>query len=78
MLLRRITPNHGPSFHDYGERPPARVLDLGCGRGDWIVDAAGSWPNTHFTGLDLVRIASASWELDSSVIENIDWVQHDM
>lgn len=78
MLLRRLTPNHGPSFHDYGDTPPARVLDLGCGRGDWIVDSAGLWPNTKFTGLDLVRLGEDSWELSDSVINNISWVQHDL
>lgn len=26
------------------ETPPARVLDLGCGSGAWIMQAAEGWP----------------------------------
>lgn len=26
------------------ETPPKRVLDLGCGRGTWIIAAAQAWP----------------------------------
>jgi SAM-dependent methyltransferase len=39
-----------PSTH------PKRVLDIGCGVGHWVVNAASLWPNTTFVGLDLVAV----------------------
>jgi SAM-dependent methyltransferase len=33
---------------------PRKVLDIGCGSGDWILAAARAWPETSFVGLDLV------------------------
>ncbi|KAG8786239.1 hypothetical protein FRC15_011810 [Serendipita sp. 397] len=36
--------------------PPRTVLDLGCGNGLWVLDAAKAWPDAHFVGLDLVPI----------------------
>ncbi|KAJ7665217.1 S-adenosyl-L-methionine-dependent methyltransferase, partial [Mycena polygramma] len=37
--------------------PPASVLDLGCGSGLWLLDAARTWRSTQFVGLDLVDVA---------------------
>lgn len=43
-----------PSIHDDpSKKPPAVVLDLGCGDGTWILAAAQCWKNTRFYGLDL-------------------------
>ncbi|KAF8884089.1 hypothetical protein CPB84DRAFT_1750517 [Gymnopilus junonius] len=39
-LLARINPTASPSFYNYGNTPPTSVLDLGCGQGYWVVDAA--------------------------------------
>lgn len=30
------------SVHDF-PRPPKRVLELGCGTGIWVIDAAKQW-----------------------------------
>lgn len=38
------------------KKPPSNVLDLGCGQGHWLLDAADFWLNTDFTGFDLVDI----------------------
>ncbi|KAI0749821.1 hypothetical protein C8Q80DRAFT_649111 [Daedaleopsis nitida] len=42
----------GVSMHGFAI-PPDNVLDLGCGSGLWIIEAAKSWPNSHFVGFDL-------------------------
>ncbi|KAL0950403.1 hypothetical protein HGRIS_010361 [Hohenbuehelia grisea] len=62
-LLRRLCPTDGPSFHDYGANPPKHVLDLGCGKGDWMIEAATFWQShgTRVTGFDLVDIVDGRW-----------------
>ncbi|KAG7099793.1 hypothetical protein E1B28_001605 [Marasmius oreades] len=60
LLLRRINPNGSPSFHDYtmiGETIPRCALDLACGQGHWVLQAAVQWPNTKIVGFDLVDVA---------------------
>ncbi|KAJ6486116.1 S-adenosyl-L-methionine-dependent methyltransferase [Mycena vitilis] len=57
FLMQRLRPVASPTFHDYKNTPPASVLDLGCGSGLWLLDAARTWRSTQFVGLDLVDIA---------------------
>ncbi|KAG8763991.1 hypothetical protein FRC11_007041 [Ceratobasidium sp. 423] len=45
----------GLTFHKFPS-PPAKVLDLGCGTGYWIVKAAQTWTQSEFVGFDLVPI----------------------
>ncbi|KAF7347406.1 Methyltransf-25 domain-containing protein [Mycena venus] len=47
-LLRRLAPIGSPTFHHYNNIPPASVLDLGCGAGLWLFDAARTWRSTQF------------------------------
>lgn len=35
------------SFHSFAT-PPTKVLDLGCGTGDWILDCAREWEVIFF------------------------------
>ncbi|KIJ94201.1 hypothetical protein K443DRAFT_12326 [Laccaria amethystina LaAM-08-1] len=56
ILLQRLVPSGSPTFHDYGKRPPAFVLDLGCGPGHWMLYAAGVWKSSIITGLNLVNL----------------------
>lgn len=76
-LLRRLNPNGSPTFHDYGAAPPKNVLDLGCGHGGWVIEAATAWRDfgTKVTGFDLVDIAGQSSEAGEAVLDNIFWVQ---
>ncbi|KAH9897812.1 hypothetical protein C8Q73DRAFT_819387 [Cubamyces lactineus] len=57
-LLRKLTPVDSPTFHNFGKRPPAEVLDLGCGEGFWVLHAAKLWKSHHtkVTGLDLIDV----------------------
>ncbi|GLB43494.1 putative ubiE/COQ5 methyltransferase family protein [Lyophyllum shimeji] len=56
LLLRQLNPLENPSFHDYGRKVPFYVLDLGCGSGHWILEAATYWNQSSITGLDMVDI----------------------
>jgi ubiquinone/menaquinone biosynthesis C-methylase UbiE len=77
VLLRRLNSNGSPTFHDYGSNPPLNVLDLGCGHGRWVVEAATAWKSfgTKVTGFDLVGVSSHSYEADEDSLDNITWVQ---
>ncbi|CAG8684399.1 12653_t:CDS:2, partial [Ambispora gerdemannii] len=49
----------GGLFHSPVEeklRQGARVIDLGCGAGAWILDMAKQYPNSMFVGIDLSPI----------------------
>ncbi|KAL1745183.1 hypothetical protein HDZ31DRAFT_37003 [Schizophyllum fasciatum] len=63
-LLRLLKPRDQPCFHDYGELPPMTVLDLGCGQGRWILDAARAWKKhgTQVIGFDLVDTTCGVWK----------------
>ncbi|CAG8578925.1 1417_t:CDS:2 [Ambispora leptoticha] len=37
-------------------RQGARVIDIGCGTGTWILDMAKQYPKSHFIGVDLSPI----------------------
>ncbi|KAA1467777.1 S-adenosyl-L-methionine-dependent methyltransferase [Dentipellis sp. KUC8613] len=78
LLLRKLCPRGSPTFHDYRDRPPSNVLDLGCGQGHWVVDAASTWKRfgTKVTGLDLVDLTTHSWELERDITDNVNWVTH--
>ncbi|KAL1738518.1 hypothetical protein HDZ31DRAFT_69910, partial [Schizophyllum fasciatum] len=52
---------------------PRRVLDLGCGTGTWVVDAAREWPQADFVGFDLAAIQVPLQFLDPSLASRITW-----
>ncbi len=43
------------------------MLDLGCGRGHWLLDAADFWFYTEFIGFDLVDILLPEVEQKANV-----------
>ncbi|KAJ3829833.1 hypothetical protein F5880DRAFT_1519593 [Lentinula raphanica] len=51
---------------------PQRCLDLGCGTGAWVIEAAKEWPTTEFVGFDLVNVQLKI--LDPLLEERIQWV----
>ncbi|KJA28486.1 hypothetical protein HYPSUDRAFT_51277 [Hypholoma sublateritium FD-334 SS-4] len=61
LLLRHLSDGR-PAFHDFGKRPPATVLDLGCGQGHWVLHAANLWRQSQITGLDIVDITLPAFE----------------
>ncbi|KAI0316492.1 hypothetical protein OF83DRAFT_242114 [Amylostereum chailletii] len=75
-LLQKVLPEGSPTFHHYGDAPPSTVLDLGCGQGQWVVQAATTWAGTKVTGLDLVDLVTGKLAIDSAIKENITWVRH--
>lgn len=48
-LCRSIT------MHQF-ETPPSKVLDLGCGTGLWVLEAAKQWTSSTFVGFDVLRV----------------------
>ncbi|KAK0230616.1 hypothetical protein IW262DRAFT_1262797 [Armillaria fumosa] len=78
-LLKRLNSVDGPSFHHYGNNPPATVLDLGCGEGHWMLDAAVAWKGygTKVTGFDMVDITKSlrTAAARNGVSENISFVK---
>ncbi|KAJ7786481.1 hypothetical protein B0H16DRAFT_1490620 [Mycena metata] len=56
---------------------PEHSLDLGCGTGAWVIDAAKQWPDCDFVGFDLVDIQIPLKTLPAeyaSIAERIRWV----
>ncbi|KAF6759407.1 hypothetical protein DFP72DRAFT_1063782 [Ephemerocybe angulata] len=78
-LLNRLNGTGCPSFYEYGSDPPATVLDLGCGQGHWVVDAAIAWKGhgTKVTGYDMVDISKVllPWAVKQGVADNIRFVR---
>ncbi|KAL0951741.1 hypothetical protein HGRIS_008414 [Hohenbuehelia grisea] len=78
MLLQRLTAGN-PSFHDYGNRPPRTVLDIGCGRGTWLLQAAECWAphGTVLTGIDMVDIRHPAVEQHEHIrFKQCDFMQY--
>ncbi|KAF7371148.1 hypothetical protein MSAN_00750200 [Mycena sanguinolenta] len=78
-LLRKVISNNTPTFHNYGGRPPQAVLDLGCGAGHWMLDAATAWRNsrTQIVGFDMVDTTKGIWPIAQrqGVVDNITFVR---
>ncbi|KAF8807852.1 S-adenosyl-L-methionine-dependent methyltransferase [Phlegmacium glaucopus] len=60
------------SFVTFEERPK-RALDLGCGTGIWVIDAAKEWTDCELIGFDLVDIQISQELLPPSIAHRIQW-----
>ncbi|KAH7886106.1 hypothetical protein F5I97DRAFT_2025859 [Phlebopus sp. FC_14] len=54
--------------------PPHRSLDLGCGGGTWVLEAAKEWTECEFVGFDLVDVQAPLSLLEPDVAKRIRWV----
>ncbi|KZT36545.1 hypothetical protein SISSUDRAFT_1049678 [Sistotremastrum suecicum HHB10207 ss-3] len=63
------------SFMNFGDDLPERSLDLGCGSGVWVLDAARQWPSCEFVGFDLVPTQPKLEHLPKDLASRIRWVQ---
>ncbi|KAH7906477.1 hypothetical protein BJ138DRAFT_1016153 [Hygrophoropsis aurantiaca] len=73
LLLRRLNPNGTPSFHNFAPNPPSAILDLGCGSGEWVLEAAAAWSNSQVIGLDLLQPTRLNRDMITP--NNVRWVQ---
>ncbi|KAG8795793.1 hypothetical protein FRC17_008078, partial [Serendipita sp. 399] len=53
--------------------PPKTVLDLGCGNGLWVMEAAKAWPETIFVGIDLVNLQPNLELVADDLRARIEW-----
>ncbi|KAK0235952.1 hypothetical protein EDD85DRAFT_622006 [Armillaria nabsnona] len=63
------------SMHQF-DKPPALVLDLGCGSGHWAIEAAKYWPSSTIIGFDLKEIQPRLYEIDShkDLARRVKWL----
>ncbi|CCM01546.1 uncharacterized protein FIBRA_03604 [Fibroporia radiculosa] len=64
----------GLTWHQF-DTPPLKVLDLGCGTGSWVLEAASQWKDTHFVGLDIVPIQPDLDLLHPELASRVTWVR---
>ncbi|KIY43978.1 hypothetical protein FISHEDRAFT_52130 [Fistulina hepatica ATCC 64428] len=70
----------GFSLYDFAI-PPQSVLDLGCGCGYWIFEAAKRWKNTRFVGFDMndmqPKLTGEHMRHHQDLASRIEWVHGD-
>jgi ubiquinone/menaquinone biosynthesis C-methylase UbiE len=76
-LLRQLNTTDTPTFRDL-TIPPRTVLDLGCGEGHWILEAAATWgydDGTLFIGFDLVDVFTEYVRRQKLGFDNVEFVR---
>ncbi|KAF5382161.1 hypothetical protein D9615_004452 [Tricholomella constricta] len=63
------------TMHQF-DKPPAVVLDLGCGSGYWAITAARQWKNSTIVGYDVRNIQPRLFALDpyKEIAHRVKWV----
>ncbi|KAH7884447.1 hypothetical protein F5I97DRAFT_1937885 [Phlebopus sp. FC_14] len=61
------------TLHDF-DGPPATVLDLGCGRGLWAIEAARVWQGSVVVGFDVEKVQPKFHLLDRGIARRLKWV----
>lgn len=62
------------TLYDF-DGPPPTILDLGCGRGLWAIEAAKQWQGSTVVGFDIERTQPRLNVLAKSVSRRLKWVQ---
>lgn len=62
------------TLHDF-DGPPSTILDLGCGRGLWAIEAAKQWQGSTVVGFDIEHTQPRFNVLEKSVSRRLRWVQ---
>ncbi|KAJ7678912.1 hypothetical protein DFH06DRAFT_1078177 [Mycena polygramma] len=65
----------GLTVHHF-ETPPSVILDLGCGGGYWVMEAAKLWPNAQIIGFDVKDIQPHLLHLDASYMRCMEDCGH--
>lgn len=60
------------TLHQF-ETPPSRILDLGCGGGLWVIEAAKQWPVSLPLPVDQNAILEkkTSFDADSKLVYSL-------
>ena len=76
---RMIWPLEQPLLEGLGVGRAARLVDLGCGTGEFAGRVAAAWPQVQVTGLDLFdgHLARARAAHSAAACPNLDFVQGD-
>lgn len=61
------------TLHDFDE-PPSTILDLGCGRGLWAIEAARQWHGSTVVGFDIASVQPPLNVLEKSTSSRLKWV----
>ncbi|KAI6108072.1 hypothetical protein F5141DRAFT_1189090 [Pisolithus sp. B1] len=61
------------TLHDFDE-PPSAILDLGCGRGLWAIEAARKWHGSTVVGFDIASVQPPLNVLEESTSRRLKWV----
>ncbi|QRV86397.1 methyltransferase domain protein [Ceratobasidium sp. AG-Ba] len=73
--------NSAPDPPCVKDKQPQRCLDLGCGGGEWIRDAARRWPKCEFVGMDLVLMhrgqLGSTRQRKAPQEQRVSWVKGD-
>ncbi|KAH7107171.1 hypothetical protein BKA62DRAFT_765718 [Auriculariales sp. MPI-PUGE-AT-0066] len=63
------------SIIDFNGKFPHNVLDLGCGTGAWVLDAAKQWPDASFVGFDIAPVQFNVELAQPNLASRIQWVR---
>ncbi|KAG9049724.1 hypothetical protein FS837_009369 [Tulasnella sp. UAMH 9824] len=76
-LVKALQPERSsPSFYHF-KHAPSMVLDLGCGVGRWVIEAAAEWTKTRFIGLDLMDLQpDLSEKQYEEIRDRVQWVHN--
>jgi ubiquinone/menaquinone biosynthesis C-methylase UbiE len=56
----------------FNKNTPARVLDVACGSGVWVLEMATSFPNTQFYGIDFACIYPTTIKPPNTTFQQCD------